>query len=263
MSAQIQEMADQFADLRPFMRMTVAPGVTVGQLNFVAALTHWSTALLSIAINNTIPSDVSVDLFQAGIGDTGQGYTGALTRGQTSWEDSQGRLPANQCFIATSTSFQLYRRDTAATGSTVAVETTVPNIEALHAIARALSWEETIGDGITRNHGPIAQHAGMGGVWAVPSVGSAFTLTEGAPNVIVGYQEPGFDVNAIIGNPDARGSKLPLPVIFPPNINVKLTVKGGTGFVVPVGNNSRNTLPSSTFLAIRQYLHGYLCTMPV
>ena len=257
----IQERAEQFSDLQPFMRMTVAPGVTVGQLNFVVAQTQWSTGLISIATDNTLPSDVSLDLFQAGIGDTGQGYTGALTRGQTSWEDAQGRLPANQCFIATSVGFQIFRRNVATTGNTTGIETTVPNVSALHTIARNLSWEETVGDGITRNHGTLDQFGAFGGVWSIPTVGSAFTLASGDPNVIVGYQNPGFDVSAIVGSPDCRGSRMPLPLIFPPNISVKLTVKGGVG--VTVEAQTRPTLLANTFLAVRQYLHGYLCTMPV
>ena len=65
-----------FEELKPYLKMTVAPnGVTVGDLNFVVAQTQWSSALIPIAVKNTIPADVNVPLFQTALGDPGQNYT--------------------------------------------------------------------------------------------------------------------------------------------------------------------------------------------
>ena len=238
-----------FEDLKPYLRMTVAPnGVTIGDLNFVVAQTQWSTALQTIAANDTIPADVNLELFQAARGDVGQGFATALTRSQTSWQDTGGRLPANQVFIATSCAFQIFRRDT---NDTVAVaganEDLIPKLSAVNAIGRNLSWQVTIGDGITRNYGSLIDFGGFGAQYAVPNPAAVND----------------FSVGAYLGEPDSKGRKLRIPLVFPPNINVRIRVRGGNAFVVDDVSGGVRTLPANTFLAVRQYLHGYLCTMPV
>lgn len=237
-----------FEELKPYLRMTVAPnGVTIGDLNFVVAQTQWSTALQSIAVAQTVPADVNLDLFQAARGDVGQGFTTALTRSQTSWQDTQGRLPANQVFIATSCGFQIFRRDTASTTAT-ANEDLVPKLSAVNAIGRNLSWQVTIGDGITRNYGSLLDFGGFGAQYAVPNPAAVND----------------FSVGAYMGEPDSKGRKLRIPLVFPPNISVRIKVRGGNAFVVDdVTGAGGDTLAANTFLAVRQYLHGYLCTMPV
>ena len=236
-----------FEDLKPYLRMTVSPnGVTIGDLNFVVAQTQWSTALQSIAVANTVPADVNLDLFQAARGDVGQGFTTALTRSQTSWQDTQGRLPANQVFIATSCAFQIFRRDIASTTS-AAVEDLVPKLSAVNAIGRNLSWQVTIGDGITRNYGSLLDFGGFGAQYAVPNPAA---INE-------------FCVNAYMGEPDSKGRKLRIPLVFPPNISVRIKVRGGNAFAVEDVSGAGGQTLDTTFLAVRQYLHGYLCTMPV
>jgi hypothetical protein len=252
-----------FQELKPYLRMTVAPnGVTIGDLNFVVAQTQWSTAIQSIATANTIPADVNLDLFQAAQGDIGQGFSTALTRSQTSWLDSQGRLPANQVFIATSCGFQLFKRVPVAGSdpakTTVNVEEVLlPKLSAVNAIGRNLSWEVTIGDGITRNYGALIDFPGYGGQYGVvnPSVPP---VQAADPNAI------GFSQGAMLGDPDDRGRKLRIPLVFPPNISVRIKVRGGNKFAVDdVTQSDKDTLGITEVLAVRQYLHGYLCTMPV
>jgi hypothetical protein len=236
-----------FADLKPYLKMTVAPnGVTVGDLNFVVAQTQWSTAIQAIATANTVPADVNLDLFQVAQGDVGQGFATALTRSQTSWKDSQGRLPANQVFIATSCGFQIFRRSTDSTTAN-AVETLIPKLSAVNAIGRNLSWEVTIGDGITRNYGSLIDFAGYGAQYSVNN-----------PAAINDYSN-----TAMLGHPDSRGRKLRIPLVFPPNISVRIKVRGGNAFLVDDVSGATDTLPTTNVLAVRQFLHGYLCTMPV
>jgi hypothetical protein len=160
-----------FEELKPYLKMTVAPnGVTVGDLNFVVAQTQWSTALLPIATAQTIPADVNLSLFQTAQGDPGQGFTTGLTVSQTSWQDTQGRLPANQVFIATSCGFQFFVRNSSSASGALATPVTeglLSTVSATHAIGRKLSWEVTIGDGITRNYGSLLDYSGYGGVYSV------------------------------------------------------------------------------------------------
>lgn len=244
-----------FEELKPYLRMTVAPnGVTIGDLNFVVAQTQWSTALQSILVDNQVPADVNLDLFQAARGDVGQGFTTALTRSQTSWQDTAGRLPANQVFIATSCGFQIFRRSTASTTAT-ATEVLLPKLSATNAIGRNLSWQVTIGDGITRSYGSLIDFAGYGAQYGVPNT----------PDVTAAAPVVGFSVGAMLGEPDCKGRKLRIPLVFPPNISVRIKVRGGNAFAVDdVSVAGQNTLTATTtFLAVRQFLHGYLCTMPV
>lgn len=246
-----------FEELKPYLRMTVAPnGVTIGDLNFVVAQTQWSTTLAAATtVANNIPADLNLDLFQGAIGDVAQGFATALTRSQTSWQDSGGRLPANQVFIATSCGFQIFKRKGVAAvadaTSTVnaAYEVLLPKLSATHAIARNLSWQVTIGDGITRNYGSLLDFSGYGGQYTVVNPA---TVPTGA-------------VNSMIGDPQSNGRKLRIPLVFPPNINVRIRVRGGNAFVVdaPVSIADDNTLAVGDCLGIKQYLHGYLCTMPV
>lgn len=243
-----------FAELRPYLKMTVAPnGVTIGDLNFVVAQTQWSTALQAITVANTVPADVNLDLFQSAQGDVGQGFSTALTRGQTSWLDSQGRLPANQVFIATSCGFQFFVReattdpgDPASTTQAI-LEHNIPSEDALYTIGRNLSWDATIGDGITRNYGNLLWFGGYGANYGVTAPAN----------------DPEFTVGAIAGDSASRGRHLRIPLVFPPNINVRIKVRGGNSFAVPNTASAQDTLPVGSKLAIRQFLHGYLCTMPV
>jgi len=217
----------------------------VGDLAFVVAQTQWSTALLPIATPNVIPADVNLGLFEGAIGDVAQGYTTALTRTQTSWKDTGGRLPANQVFIATACGFQVFLRNSTVTNAT-AIEAPFVSQAALNATARNLSWEVTIGDGITRNYGSLLDYAGFGGVFGSPVVGLAVTTA----------------VNSVLGADDCQGRKLRIPLIFPPNIAVRIRVRGGNSFNTGDINAGDNTLVAGKNVVIKQFLHGYSCTMP-
>jgi len=243
-----------FADLKPYLAMTVAPnGVTVGDLNFVVAQTQWSTNLITIAANNVVPADINADLFQAAQGDVGQGFTTALTRTQTSWLDSQGRLPANQVFIATSCGFQVFTTDTTSTTATV-TSNMVRSQHALQAIGSYLSWDVTVGDGITRNYGDIGSFGGYGGTYVAAPADRPAAVAAGTIGSMA----------AQLGDPCCHGRNLPIPLVFPPNISVKIKLKSGTALNVGTDSAGNNILAAGTdFLAVKQYLHGYLCTMPV
>lgn len=250
-----------FAELKPYMRMTVAPnGVTIGDLNFVSAQSHWSAGLLPVqTAANTILADTAVDLFQVAQGDVGQGYTTALTRGQTSWLDSQGRLPANQVFIATRCAFQIAIRVagggvvTAATGF-VGNEIPIRSVGAAYAIGQNFGWQCTVGDGITRPYGSLIDYAGNGAAWGVPigTVGIA-----GAVGVA-----PTQDTVCMLGHPDSCGSRLPLPLVFPPNIGVRIRVLCGGAFAL-ADVSAGDAIAVGECLMVKCWLNGYLCTMPV
>jgi hypothetical protein len=269
----ISQQTEVFEELAPFIHMTVSPnGVTVGDLAFVSAQTHWSTAISlpnSSSTANLVDANLSFDMFSAAIGDTGAGFTTALTRTETSWLDTQGRLAANQAFIATECAFQVFLRSDATTTGTATSYKTIKNVAAVQAIGQAFSWNVTIGDGITRTIGSLGSYGGLGALYSgVPLAGiSSGTGTSQASfkndTNLAGAQ------GAFLGDACCYGVKLRVPLVFPPNINVRIKVQNGNAFTVPAytdgttGAGAFNTLPASSYLAVKQYLRGYLCTMPV
>ena len=264
----IKDQLETFEELAPFVKMTVAPnGVTVGDLAFVSAQTHWSSALATIATNDRVPGDLALDLWQTAQGETGQGYTSALTRCETSWLDSGGRLPANQCFVATACAFQVFLRSSQSTTAAGATITTLRNAAAVQAIGQAFVWDLTVGDGITRTIGSIGAYGGLGGISsAVPLSGVTVAVNQGGFQNITARQGA---QGVFLGDACSEGVKLRVPLIFPPNINVRIKVRNGNSFdVQPYSDGAspavaQNTLPTTSFLVVKQYLRGYLCTMPV
>ena len=269
----ISQQTETFEELAPFIHMAVSSnGVTVGDLAFVSAQTHWSTAISlpnASSTNNLVDANLSFDMFSAAIGDTGAGFSTALTRTETSWLDSQGRLAANQVFIATECAFQTFIRSDATTTGTATKIKTIKNVAAVQAIGQAFSWNVTIGDGITLTIGSIGSYGGLGGLYAgVPLAGvSSGNVASSASfsnaSALNGAQ------GVMLGDACCYGVKLRVPLVFPPNVNVRIKVQNGNAFTVPTytdgttGAGALNTLPATEYLAVRQYLRGYLCTMPV
>jgi hypothetical protein len=239
---------EAFADLRPYMRMAVAPnGVTIGDLSFVCAQSQWSSALLTPTtvagppVIATFAADQVANLFQVAQGQTGQGFTNALTRSETSWLDADGKMPANQVFIATRAWFQVFARSTADTTATGAVLSPLASVAAASAIAQQFSWFVNVGDGIERPYGTLLDYAGGAPVYA-PANPSQLPSSAGA----VQLGQPG----------DQFGRQLRIPLIFPPNVPVRIQARSGGAFDVALAANPTN-------IVIKQTLYGFLCTSPV
>lgn len=242
-------------DLQPYARMTVVPGVTVGDLNFSSAQSYFSTGYIAPQVNNNaFPANSSVSLFSAAIGDNGQGLASGvtMTRGQTNVLDSQGRLPANEVFIGIKCLVSVYKHSNASAGAggatlTNSTQTLIQSVEVLQQALTSFSWEFQIGDGIIRNAGALIGFPQGGGVWE-PARDSAAGGTTSAV-------QSGIPLAC-----DSR--KLPIPFLFLPNIVTRVTVQNGgpstlAGFAVGTGERAGD------FLAVRMTFQGYKLTMPV
>jgi len=269
----ISQQTEVFEELAPFVHMTVAPnGVTVGELAFVSAQTHWSTAISlpnATSTANLVDANLSFDMFSSAIGDTGAGFSTALTRTETSWLDSQGRLAANQAFIATECAFQVFLRDNATTTGTATKYRTIRNVAAVQAIGQAFTWNVTIGDGITRTIGNLGSYGGLGALYSgVPLAGVSSGSVAGS-SFISNASALNGSQGTFLGDACCYGVKLRVPLVFPPNVNVRIKVTNGNAFTVPSYTDGLttagavDTLPAAQYLAVKQYLRGYLCTMPV
>lgn len=247
-------------DLQPFSRMTVVPGVTVGDLNFASAQSVFSTGYIAPnAVADQFAANREVDLFQAAIGDNGQGLAAGqvMTRGQTNFLDSQGRLPANEVFIGIRCLVSIYKHrnssNTLTAGASFANTATVyssqlpiPDVASVYAISKEFSWEYQTGDGIIRNAGALAGYPQGGGVWEAP-LGA---ISAGAVGVQNGLPCPEV----------AR--ELPIPFMFLPNITTRVKVKSGSAITLTAGSIDYNTVYAE-YLAIRMTFQGYKLTMPV
>lgn len=242
-------------DLQPYARMTVVPGVTVGDLNFSSAQSYFSTTFISPLNTDTIGANTDADLFQAAIGDSGQGLAAGvtMTRGQTNVLDSQGRLPANEVFIGIKCLVSVYKHVNGANGASLATltgssQTTVSTVAGLQSALKSLSWEFQIGDGIIRNAGALIGYPQGGGVWEPPTAAGIAVAT-------------GIAVQS--GIPLACDSrKLPIPFLFLPNIVTRVKIKSGGEFTVP-GIAPGGAQSPAEFLAVRMTFQGYKLTMPV
>ena len=253
-------------DLQPFSRMTVVPGVTVGDLNFASAQSVFSTGYIQpTAVADTFAANREVDLFQAAIGDNGQGLAAGqvMTRGQTNWLDSQGRLPANEVFIGIRCLVSVYKHRNsdkalargASFANTAAVYSSqlpIPDVASVYAILKEFSWEYQTGDGIIRNAGALAGYPQGGGVWEAPLQLAQAAAAQANPAVAVQNGWPTPEV--------ARD--LPIPFMFLPNITTRVKVRSGSAITLTAGSIDYNT-NYAEYLAIRMTFQGYKLTMPV
>lgn len=250
-------------ELQPYSRMTVVPGVTVGDLNFSSAQSVFSTGYIAPSANDNFAANSEVQLFQAAIGDNGQGLAPGqvMSRGQTNWQDTAGRLPANEVFLGIRCLVSVYKHHNvvanvfgasfAGDGVSFSSQGPINDVAATHEIVKSFSWEYQTGDGIIRNVGPLASYPQGGGAWEAPAPGIT-SAALGAIGVQNGYPCP------------TVATELPIPFMFLPNITTRVTVKCGSPLALTAGSFTVATAETAgDFLAIRMTFQGYKLTMPV
>ena len=233
-----------FEQLAPYAGMTVVPnGVTVGKLNYANQQDLYSDAVNTLDGSSGIAANTEYQFLTAALTETGQGWSNGLTLSQTNSKFSKGQPPANQCFVGTELGFSAWFNGTSV-DPTASQSLTLPSAADLFAIVQNFSWDLTIGRGITRTIGSLLEYPKAGGVYSAQQsqvAGTPATAQLGAQN----------------GAPNCCAVKLPIPIIFPPLINVQITAKCGNSFVL-------SSAPSaSAALVIRLTIGGFLMTMPV
>jgi hypothetical protein len=268
-------MASVFEELRPYAGMTVVPGVTVGQLNYVNQQDLLSTGCITTSTAGVVAANTRLPLFNAALFEpaASQGFTaGNMSTGQTNSKFSKGQAPANQVFIATHCAFGLFKRSNADLTDATAFEdltgmvaTPTAGVFAYlndtYALAQNLSWDLTIGRGITRTIGTLAEYCS-------PSV---YAKSAQAATVISDAVLPGTGANlnvnkGLLGSPTCGMKKLEVPIIFPPLVNVNIEVRSGSPFQTIPLFSATGPAPAVALaqnILVRQTLRGYLMTMPV
>jgi len=240
-----------FEELAPFASMVVdqGRGVTVSDLAFTSAEDKWSTALIPLVLG-ALPANSSVRLFQKNVGETGQGFaTNAMTGAETNVTNGD-RQPANQVYVATHLGFHVY----ATSGTTSRDPLGIDSAEDLYRICANTWWTLKIGDGIERALGTVLEYPAGSGV-------DMRGLNKGAT---ASASDERIATNGWAG----RGKrKLPIPIIFPPNIQVNIGLK--TGAVLASagwrdgGDNGANQLNTTVAIAYRATFCGFRMTLPV
>lgn len=244
-------------DLKPYAQMTVVDGVTVGDLAFASAQTFYSTGLIATdsGTANILPANSRVNLFSGAVGSAGaQGYGAAavLTESETNLRDREGKLGANECFVGIRCGFNVFRRSSNA----LAASETISHIgttDGLHGLLDHLTWTWNPGDTIERTIGPIGMYPAGGGVYGhllgTATGGSPTTeaIAWGATN---GIQSP-YTLR-----------KLPLPIIWKPQIRTQVKVECGTGFEA-YSHGSVDSWDTTDYIGVRMVVQGILFTMPV
>ena len=280
-----QRIADMsfLADLQPFLDYTIvktqdAQGqtveITIGDLTFVSAQSVSSTVYILPSADNVLPANIDVTLFNAALNDNGQGLAAGsvMTRGQTNWLDSNGKLGANEVFIGVRCGFEVFKiRQAATNGATGAAGAAagatpegaaillIPNVSALQQIAQNLSWTQNVGDTIERNNGMIADYPQGFGVFAAPAAPASATPVPASA--------------AQNGAPWEVMRDCELPLVFYPTIRTAIKLVSGNSITLQsdptAPDKTLQKLPVQTtalfseVLAVRMTIDGYKATSPV
>jgi hypothetical protein len=243
-----------FEELKPFASMVIdqGRGVTVSDLAFASAEDRYSTAAIALS-TLTLPANSSVKLFQKNIGETGQGFTGALTVAETN-NTSGDRMPSNQVYIGTHVGFQVYAK-------AVANVNVVPivNPHSMYQICAGTVWNLTVGDGIKRSIGTVMEYpagSGIDGMYA--TAGS--TGINATTMAVRGWANNGWGGKA--------KRKLPIPIVWPPNVQVDIELQTGAAQVLldnfSASGEAAATSPTISGIAIayRMTFRGFRMTLP-
>lgn len=249
-----------FEELAPYARMVVVPGVTVGNLTYSNQQDLYSTSVFSTGGTGIISANQQLQFFNAALGESAinQGYAGGvLSLAQTNSKFSKGQAPANQVYIATHAGFQLSQISATDLSAAhresllIGLSETTTNQNDAFTVAQNFSWNLTIGRGITRSIGTLAEY-GSAGVWAYQDDGFA--------NAGVNDGDTSF---AQLGSPCLGLKKLEVPLVFPPLVNVQIGATNSSFLQLQQAWNSTGTGAGAINVQVRMILRGYLMTMPV
>jgi len=234
-----------FEELAPFSKMVVdqGRGVVVSDLAFASAEDRYSTAFIQLA-GSVLSANSNVKLFQKNVGETGQGSAVNLTIAETN--NKQGdRQPSNQVYIGTHLGFQLYRHASSGALNVLPFGAGAESVSDMYKVAASTTWSLNVGDGIERTLGTVLEYPAGSGIdtpAAIPSGSGVGTTNPAAfaPN------------NGWVG---CKKRKLPIPVIFPPNISVDIQLLTGAA-------QTLGSVNSGDYIAYRATFTGFRMTLP-
>ena len=244
-----------FDELQPYANMVVASNrgreITVGDLQYVTHQTMYSTAVTgALAAAPVINPGTSLNFFQTGQDEQGQGWNGSLTESETNFRGSNGQFPANQCFVATRAAWSVWSLSAADTGGVGNTYALVKEADDLKALIGKGVWDLSIGRGPTREIGNLSDYPAASGVYA------------GLASQQAGATDPVSASTACQnGWPSEPMKPLDVPIVFPPLVNVSIGATWHSGFTLATTAAGGNL--GATHIAVRLALFGFQFTMPV
>jgi hypothetical protein len=225
--------------LAPYASMIVpeVPGdVRLNQLVYANQQDLVSTGLIPVTAG-VISANSIVQLYSAALpGDVGQGFTTAVTLSQSNSLFNKGAAPKNQVYIATSFGFQIFACSSADADPSQPITENLLTPNSLFSFATNFSWDLTIGRGNVRTISTLLDRPACSGAWAAS-----------------GDQGGGY--GAQNGTPGCEMTRLVIPVVFPPLVNVDIQAACGSSFVV-------TDTGFTGFIGIRAIFAGALMTLP-
>ncbi len=230
-----------FADLAPFSKMVVdaGKGILVSDTTFASASDLWSTGMFTLTGASILTGGQTVKLFSIARGQAGQGNTAASTYQQTNVTFNNGQMSANSTYLGIKCGFEVFWQ---ANATTWVLPRFIDGADDMLGILSDVVWKLKVGDNIQRTIGSLADYPQGGGTWGFPTSGTS-------PAGTVTYE---FQQN---GGPISTRRALPLPVIWPPLVQVDVELEVGN-------NNTLTGQAASAGIGIKQTFEGYLMTLP-
>lgn len=225
--------------------------IAVRDLVYVSQEDLFSAGYAAVA-SNAVAANTSVRLFQIKPGETGQGWTAGVDAAVTNNENGD-RFQGNEIYLATGIGFEFM----ASTGATSFQFLPLTSIRDVQTVGNTFQWSLQIGSGPSRVKGKLAQYPYGAGGYAVGTITAATggTLSNTADN----YTGAG----AQNGGPNVPMRKFDSPLVFPPNIDVKISVANGAAasLVTSLIGTAAGTSAVGG-LVIIGYLRGFRMTLP-
>ena len=211
-----------FEALKPFAGMVIdqSKGVTVSDLTFASAQDFYSTCNIPFTAGTlVIGAGSTQNLFQNDVGQLGQGYAIRPLDISTTNNRNGNKMQANNVYIATHLGWSCF-------GTSTVNEAPIPidNAMTMWAATNNMSWSLEVGGGILRTLGLIREYPAGSGA----SVGGA----AGGTNLVPASVSLGNRATAANGALLCPKRKLPIPIVFPPNITVAIAVTSGGAVTV-------------------------------
>lgn len=211
-------MASLPIGLQPYADQVVSVAgktIAVRDLVYVSQEDLYSACFNTVA-SNAVAANTSTRLFQIKPGEIGQGWTAGVDQAVTNNENGD-RFQGNEIFLATGIGFEFM----ASTGSTSFQFLPLTSIRDVQTVGNTYQWSLQIGSGPVRTKGKLLQYPYGAGAYAAGTITAA--TVETLSNTADNYTGAG----AQNGGPNVPMRRFDSPLVFPPNIDVKISVFNG------------------------------------
>lgn len=224
--------------------------IAIGSLVYVSQEDLFSAAFATVT-SNAVAANTSVRLFQLKPGETGQGWTAGVDSFVTNNENGD-RFQGNEIYLATGIGFEFM----ASTGSTSFQALPLTSVEDVQTLGNTFNWALQIGSGPERIKGKLAKYPFGSG----PYQAAALTMATGATINSATADYAGYGVSN--GGPNVPMRRFDSPLVFPPNIDVKISIKNGAAATLVKSRVDHVGGAAVGGVVVIGYMMGFRMTLP-